>query len=151
MFGIFPGDAPIRENNELVLPATIIIDTFTEAVHIPLSYWSFEDYKRSWRASLEEGIHSKKPVALAVSMYEPDYTNFIFVWVIYFSGEEVFLQNSILFLDECPGFTPEKINNFIESRTTYNEDGMKISEWNTDLNSIIDFYNSLKVNTESQS
>jgi len=56
-----------------------------------------------------------------------------------FSGEQVFVQNKILFLDEHPSFNVDKINNFIESRITYNEDGMKISEWNTDINSVLIF------------
>lgn len=144
MFGIFPCSLPINENDEMVLPASIIIDSFTEQVHLPLSYWGYEDYKKSWMMSLEEGIHNKKHAALAVSMYEPDYTNFVFMWVVYFSEKDILVQNSILFLDECPGFTPENINSFIEPRTTHNEDGMKISEWKTDLSSIITFYNSLK-------
>lgn len=144
MFGIFPNGSPISENDEMVLPTSIIIDSFTEPVHIPLSYWSFEDYKKNWLMSLEEGIVSKKHSALAVSMYEPDHTNFIFIWIIYFSDKKVFVQNSVLFLDECPGFAPEHINNFIEPRVTHNEDGVKISEWSTDLNSILTFYNSLK-------
>jgi hypothetical protein len=144
MFGILPSDTSIHENDEMVLPATIVIDTFAETVHIPLSYWSIEDYRQSWLSSLEEGLHNKTHAALAVSMYEPDYTNFIFSWIIYFSGDEVFLQNKVIFLDECLDFTPEKINDFIEPRAIYNEDGMKISEWHTDLNSILAFYHGLK-------
>lgn len=144
MFGIFPSGSPAKENDEVILPASITIDSFTESMNIPLSYWSLDNYKQSWLASLEEGIHSKKHAALAVSMYDPDYTNFIFIWVIYFSGNDVFVQNSVLFLDECPGFVPEDINSFIEPRTTHNQDGMKISEWHTDLNSVLDFYRSLK-------
>ncbi|CFB70694.1 hypothetical protein ACOHX9_000052 [Yersinia enterocolitica] len=144
MFGIFQKGQPICENDEMVLPASIIIDEFTEPLYIPLSYWSFENYQKSWLSSIEEGLQNKKHSALAVSMYEPDYTNFIFIWVLYYSGNEVFVQNNILFLDECSGFTPESINDFIEPRTTYNEDEMKISEWSTDLKSVIDFYNSLK-------
>jgi len=58
--------------------------------------------------------------------------------------EEFWQQNSILFLDEHPDFTPDKINEFIEPRITHDEDGMKISEWNTDLDSVRDFYNRLK-------
>ncbi|EOU3146989.1 hypothetical protein AB8884_09240 [Yersinia enterocolitica] len=144
MFGIFQKGQPICENDEMVLPTSIIIDEFTEPLYIPLSYWSFENYQKSWLSSIEEGLQNKKHSALAVSMYEPDYTNFIFIWVLYYSGNEVFVQNNILFLDECSGFTPESINDFIEPRTTYNEDEMKISEWSTDLKSVIDFYNSLK-------
>lgn len=144
MFGIFPEDKPVDIEGECVLPALIIIDEFSEMMNIPLSYWNINDYKDNWRCSLEEGLANKKHAALAVSMYEPANTNFIFTWVLYFSEDVVFVQNSILFLDECPGFTPENINSFTEPRTTYNEDGMKISEWSTDLKSVISFYHSLK-------
>ncbi|KFC92724.1 hypothetical protein GLAD_02377 [Leclercia adecarboxylata ATCC 23216 = NBRC 102595] len=53
------------------------------------------------------------------------------------------MQNEILFLDEHPDFTVDKINDFMEPRVTHNEDGMKISEWCTDLKSVLDFINSL--------
>ncbi|MDR3431686.1 MAG: hypothetical protein P4L95_07230 [Rouxiella aceris] len=144
MFGIFPESTPVDIEGECVLPASIIIDDFSETMNIPLSYWNISDYKDNWLSSLEEGLANKKHATLAVSMYEPENTNFIFTWVLYFSGNNVFVQNSILFLDECPGFTPQTINSFTQPRTTHNEDGMKISEWNTDLKSVLDFYHSLK-------
>lgn len=143
MFGIFPEDKPLDIEGECVLPASIVIDDFSEMMNIPLSYWNINDYKDSWRGSLKEGLENKKHATLAVSMYEPENMNFIFTWVLYFSGDDVFVQNSVLFLDECPGFTPETINNFTKLRTTHNEDGMKISEWKTDLNSVLAFYNTL--------
>ncbi|WP_411704686.1 hypothetical protein [Edaphovirga cremea] len=144
MFGIFPKDAPITIENELVLPAEIVIDDFQEKINLPLSYWSLSDYKKSWLKSLESGLTNKDHAVLAVSMYEPEQSNFIFVWVVYFEGNNTYLQNSVIFLDECKGFTPDKINEFIEYRTTHDEDGVKISEWSTDLQSVLSFYNSLK-------
>ncbi|WP_213993428.1 hypothetical protein [Sodalis sp. dw_96] len=144
MFGIYPDDAPIELEGEPIVPATIIIDGFQESVRLPLTYWSIRDYKKSWLKSLEEGLRAKNHAALAVSMYEPGKTNFIFVWVIFFEGKKAFLRNKILFLEQYPNFASEKINQFIEKRTIYNEDGMKISEWSTDLKSILDFYSSLK-------
>jgi len=144
MFGIFPEKDAVNVEGELVLPASIVIDEFSEMTNIPLSYWSIKDYKICWLKSLEEGLASKKHAALAVSMYEPENTNFIFTWVLYFCGSEVFVQNKIIFLDECYDFSTEKINEFVEARVTYNEDGMKISEWRTDMESVINFYDSLK-------
>ncbi|WP_338457883.1 hypothetical protein [Pantoea sp. Nvir] len=143
MFGIFPEDRPVDVEGECVLPASIIIDEFSEVINIPLSYWDIEDYKDSWLKSLEEGLANKKHAALVVSMYEPEDANFIFTWVLYFSGEEVIVQNKVLFLDEYPGFTVNRINDFIEPHITHNEDGMKISEWSTDLKSVLTFFNSL--------
>lgn len=144
MFGIFPENASITMNDELVLPAKIVIGDFQEKLYIPLTYWKFSDYKMSWLKSLEYGLTNKEPSVLAVSMYEPSDTNFIFVWVIYFQDDQVFIQNKVLFIEEHPGFTADRINDFIHPRITYNEDGMKISEWNTDLKSVIHFYESLK-------
>lgn len=144
MFGIFPEKEVMDVEGEPILPASIIIDEFSEMMHIPLSYWNIKDYKESWLKSLGEGLASKKHAVLAVSMYEPENANFIFTWVLYFYGDKVFVQNKVLFLDEHPNFTVDKINDFIEPRITHNEDGIKISEWNTDINSVLDFYNSLK-------
>lgn len=144
MFGIFPESKLIKENGELVVPSSIIIDNFTERLHIPISYWSLGDYKRSWVSSLAQGIDNKKHSALAVSMYEPGFTNFIFAWVVYYHGDVAYIQNKIIFLDECQNFTPDTINDFIGERETHNEDGMRISEWATDLNSIITFLATLR-------
>lgn len=79
MFGIFPGNIPITINDELVLPAEIVIDDFQEKLYIPLYYWSFNDYKMSWLKSLEYGLINKNHSALAISMYEPKETNFVFL------------------------------------------------------------------------
>lgn len=144
MFGIFAEDSPIEMEGELVLPAEIIIDNFQEKLMLPLTYWNVFDYKSSWLKSLESGLVNKDHATLIVSMYEPCDTNFIFVWVIYFYDDKVFIQNKVLFLDGHPNFTVDKINDFIDPRITHNEDGMKISEWSTDLKSVIAFYESLK-------
>lgn len=144
MFGIFPEDKAIEDNGELVIPSSIIIGDITERLHIPISYWSLGDYKRSWISSLAQGIDNKKHSALTVSMYEPVLTNFIFVWVVYYHGDVAFIQNKIIFLNECHNFTPQTINDFIGERETHNEDGMRISEWTTDLSSVVAFLASLQ-------
>lgn len=77
-------------------------------------------------------------------MYPPDNTHFVFTWVIYFGDKQVFVQNSILFLDEWPGFHPDNINRCIQPRTTHTDEGDKISEWETTLQSVTAFYHSLR-------
>lgn len=139
---VLDGDQVVVEN-EHVQPASIVIDDYTESLYLPLSYWSIDDYKKAWLASLREGLARKDHAALAVSMYEPAQTNFIFTWVLYFEGMNVYLHNNIVFLDQCRDFTIEQINKFVEPRTTHNEEGMKISEWHTDLKSVTDFYQRL--------
>jgi len=143
MFGIFPEEMPTTIEGESVLPASIVIDGFKESITIPLTYWNLDDYKNSWQKSLKEGLANKNHAALVVSMYEPKLTNFVFTWVVYFEGAVAHVQNNIVFLDECNDFTPDKINDFIDKRTIHDEDGMKISEWSTDIKNILDFYNTL--------
>jgi len=144
MFEIVLDGEQIVIEGERVQPASIVIDNYTESLYLPLSYWSADDYKKAWLASLREGLARKDHAALAVSMYEPDQTNFIFTWVLYFEGMDVYLHNNMVFLDECRGFTVEQINKFVEPRTTHNDEGMKISEWRTDLKSVSDFYHRLE-------
>jgi len=144
MFGIFPEDKQIDIEGALFAPASIVIGDFKESMNIPLTYWNINDYKKSWLKSLDEGLTKKNHAALAVSMYEPELANFVFVWALYFKAEIVHVQNSIIFLEEHKKFSPEKINEFIDERTTHDEDGMKISEWSTNLDSVLDFYKSLK-------
>lgn len=144
MFGIFPKGELVSMNGELFQPAWVIIDKFEEMCYIPVSYWDISNYKHSWLNSLEKGLLNKNHSALVISMYEPTQTTFVFAWVLYFNGDDVYVQNNIIFLDECDEFTPGQINRFIEPRTSYNEDGEAISEWHTDLNSVLSYFNRLK-------
>ncbi|BCQ36920.1 hypothetical protein ERHA54_45310 [Erwinia rhapontici] len=144
MFNILVKEDPLEIDGECVFSASIIINDFEEKVYLPLSYWSLSDYRESWKSEVEEGLNKNSHSVLAVSMYESSKANFIFSWVLYYSGNDVFIQNKIIFLDEHPNFTVESINSCIGSRKTHTEDGMQISEWHTDLNSIKLFYNSLK-------
>lgn len=144
MFGIFPKGELVSMNGELFQPAWVIIDKFEEMCYIPVSYWDISNYKHSWLNSLEEGLLNKNHSALVISMYEPTQTKYVFAWVLYFNGDDVYVQNNIIFLGECDEFTPGQINRFIEPRTSYNEDGEAISEWHTDLNSVLSYFNRLK-------
>ncbi|WP_241613772.1 hypothetical protein [Rosenbergiella epipactidis] len=143
MFGIFPNDKPVNIEGECVLPALIVIDEFSESLNIPISYWNIEDYRKSWAKSIIDGIRNSNHAVLAVSMYEPGYANFVFTWVLYFVDQDVFVQNKIIFLEDNPGFTPERINDFVHKRNIYDEDGQEISEWKTDLKNVNTFLSSL--------
>ncbi|EGV2902323.1 hypothetical protein JF527_005083, partial [Salmonella enterica] len=67
MFGIFPENKPVNIEGECVLPASIVIDEFSEMINIPLSYWDINAYKTNWLSSLEDGLANKKHATLAVS------------------------------------------------------------------------------------
>ncbi|MEC4016972.1 hypothetical protein [Streptomyces sp. H27-D2] len=77
------------------------------------------------------------------SITGPENSNFIFCWPLYRSGEDVYVRNSIIFLDELDGrFDPEEPENFMGARHAVNEDGDRISEWSTGLAEISRFLES---------
>ncbi len=84
MFSIFFAKKPVNIEDECVFPTSIVIGSFSEMMNIPLSYWNISGYQDSRISSLKEGLEYKKHASLAVSMYEPESTNFLITWVLFF-------------------------------------------------------------------
>ena len=143
MFNIEINATPIEMFDELAHPANIIINDFHEWIHIPVSYWNIEQYRDSWKKSIQYGLESKKHAVLVTSMYEPDKLNFVFTWILYFDDEVVHVQNRVIFVDEHVNFNINDVNLYIDPRKTHDEDGMEISEWDCELSDIVQFYHSL--------
>jgi hypothetical protein len=73
-------------------------------------------------------------------MYNPQYANFIFWWILYKEDKIVHIQNHVLFLETISeGFKIENIHSYIPEREIYTEDGEAISEWSIDIKEIKDF------------
>ena len=109
--------------------ASISLGEYVEELHIPIDYWGIEEYKNSWAKSIADGIEKKKHSVLITSMHEPESLNFISAWIIYYDGEISYVQNKIIFVDDFPEFDTSKINEYVNKREIFNEDGFKISEW----------------------
>ena len=146
MFGIFTEDKAIEsEFNETVLPAYIIIGDFKEGLQIPVTYWSVEQYYASWLACLEEGIRDESKSTLVVSMYAPKDINFLFSWILYFRGENVIIQNKIIFSEGIDDFSINRLNEYAGEYEAYS-DGEKVSEWYTTVDEVREFICYLKGN-----
>lgn len=146
MFDILLDNAEyIKEMQEHMVPAKIIINSFSEKLYIPISYWNIEDYITSWTVSLEKGILKKKNSVLLTTAYNLEETNFLQSWVLYYSSsQEIYIQNQIFFLNDYDGLNFENINNFVLKRETVTEDGDRISEWKCSVEDIFNFYTKLK-------
>jgi hypothetical protein len=60
---------------------------------------------------------------------------------MYREGDDVYIQNAIIFLDETEGvFDPEAPWSFVEPRHRIDEDGNRISEWVTSMDSLREFF-----------
>ena len=73
-------------------------------------------------------------------MLDPEFANFLMVWVLYFVGESVHIQNNVVFLnDVVPGFNVDDVNSYFGAREVVNEDGDRISEWVVPLSEVLSF------------
>ncbi|WP_140419990.1 hypothetical protein [Achromobacter denitrificans] len=143
-FGISLKGEVLKEFDETVLRGEVEIDGYKESFFAPVGYWSKDDYLRSWKQSLAEGLQNGRHSALLTSMRDPGVSNFLFYWVVFIEGEDAYIQNSVLFLDELSvPFVPDNVNIYIPERAEINEDGMIISQWKVGVSSIVDFYHTL--------
>lgn len=120
----------------------IIIGDFTETFRVPLGFWDESDYRRSWRKAFEvlnASPHSTS--CLMTSMTDPRNSNFLICWPMYRASEYVYIQNKIIFLDEIEEeFDPAAPWDLIGPRHGIDEDGNKISEWTTSMDSLREFF-----------
>ena len=82
----------------------IMIGDFTETFVVPLGFWGEADYRASWRRAFE--VLEGDPCAvscLMASMTDPVTSNFLICWPMYREGEDVYVQNAIVLLDEIEG------------------------------------------------
>lgn len=119
----------------------IVIGGFTETFAMPLGFWVISDYRSSWcraLAVLEGRLNSVS--CLMVSMTEPEFTNFLFCWPLYRDGDTVYIQNSMIILDEVRSeFDPDQPWFSISPRCIVDDDGNRISEWATSMLSMREF------------
>ena len=116
-----------------------------ESFFAPVSFWNRQEYLRSWYLSLCVGLERKQHSVLVTSMLDPESANFLMVWVLYFIGQHVHIQNSVVFLDDVvPGFNADDVNSYVGAREVVNEEGDRISEWIVTLPEVLSFKEKLK-------
>ncbi|TQJ97611.1 hypothetical protein [Achromobacter sp. SLBN-14] len=143
-FGISLGHETSIRFGGLTLWGKVEIDEYTEDFLASVDFWSRDDYLRSWKRSLSEGLCGGERCALITSMHDPASSNFLFYWAIYFEGEVAYLQNSVLFLsDLVEDFDPNSINRYVAARLQVNDDGVAISQWSVSRRSVLSFYETL--------
>jgi hypothetical protein len=123
----------------------IVVGSFSETFEASLDFWGVSDYLASWHRSLEVLERRKNAVSCLVSsITDPDVSNFIFCWPLYRQGEDVFVQNSVIFLDSlAEPFDQARPWRSIRPRVVVNEDGDKISEWYTKMEFVRGLRNAL--------
>lgn len=78
----------------------IRIGVFEESFSCPVTYWNRADYLSQWKTGLGRLLNGEHKSALVTSMRDPMFSNFVFWWVMYLNGDDIVVQNHVLFLDE---------------------------------------------------
>jgi CdiI N-terminal domain len=124
-----------------VASGSIVIGEFTETFRVPLGFWDESDYRRSWRRAFEvlnENAHATS--CLMTAMTDPENSNFLTCWPMYREGEDVYIQNALIFLDEIEDFDLAAPWDSVRPREVIDEDGNRISEWATSMRSVREFF-----------
>lgn len=118
----------------------ISIGSFQERFIAPLDFWDMNDYRRHWSDSVDFLITSGKDSCLITVMTDPRTANFIEWWLLYPRGNQVFIQNQLLFLDTLPSpFNIQQPYLHVQTRQVINDEGMSISEWESTIDDFVSF------------
>ncbi|MFG2481100.1 hypothetical protein [Streptomyces fagopyri] len=106
-----------------------------------LTFWDSGHYEKSWANALRQLEEADVVTSCLVSsITDPRTANFIFCWPLYRIRGDVFVQNSLIILNEIDNtFAPESPWISVTPREIVDEDGNKISEWCIDIESVREF------------
>ena len=105
-----------------------------------MGFWSAAEYRASWSAALRRLINGAEVSCLLVSVSTTEEAEFFTAWPLYRSGDDVYVQNQLIFVDELDhDFDPDAPWESIGPRTILDKDGNRISEWRLTRTDIEEF------------
>ncbi|MEU1536245.1 hypothetical protein [Streptomyces fagopyri] len=119
----------------------IVVGDFTETFPMDLTFWDAEHYEQSWAKALRRLEEADVATScLVASITDPKTANYISCWPLYRIQGTVFVQNSLIILNELNKvFDPERPWLSTDPREIVDEDGNKISEWRTGIENVREF------------
>lgn len=144
-FSVTLGAKLYKWHGDVVVKGALHLSGRDEFFALPLSYWTRNQYIENWKSSVSNGLGMGRNTAIITSMRNPKVTNFVSVWAFYYGGEEVYVQNRIIFFaDLGEVFNVEQLSGYIGIRSTHNEDGARISEWVVPLQDVLASFEDLR-------
>ncbi len=123
----------------------ITIDEFQETFDAPLQHWRREGYLAHWLEAADRLIAGAERSAFVTSMNVPEHANFIVWWPAYRRGQVVLVQQQVLFMDRLSGpFSEAHLFDFVPDHLEVDEDGERVSQWDTSIADIGHFADSLR-------
>ena len=138
----YPYDDPTTPQARGVL----ILGEAKEYFGSSLYQWSKKDYEEQWRHALKTLLDGKNRAALITEYVSPESATHLEWWPMYVVGNEVFIQDHLLFYDQLPkSFSIPTAFSFLRDRRTTSEDGKKISEWVVAMPEVEEFARALSI------
>ena len=119
---------------------SIEIGDFKEDFKINTSFWTPDEYVENWRKSITWLLKGNHKSCLITSITDPQDSTYLFWWPMYRVDQKVIIQNGILFFDQLQQpLDIENPHSSVLERETISEEGLPISEWETDIEGMITF------------
>lgn len=127
--------------NDQTALGRILIGSFCERFELITSYWSTLDYQEHWQNALHYLIsHRQSAVALMTWMAPVSVEAIRRAWILYRENDRVFVQERVFIPGEHPAtFDNNEMMVNLRPRETRDEEGNKISEWETSVAAIKGF------------
>jgi len=140
MFDIYLTGEVVPESDGHAVYGKIKVGDYAETFVSSLVCWTAADYQRQWLEACERLVGGESVSALIVSYVNPALSEFLVWWPLYRDGDVVHVQNELLIYEQVPTpFVVEDPWSSVRERLIANDDGMEISEWDTQIQSIRDF------------
>lgn len=128
----------------------ITIGKHIEYNHVDTSYWSIQDFEKHWREAIYRFLDEpkNKSCTLFVSMHPLSQPEIGEAWVLYRDDSDprkIYVQNSLILLEEMTKYRSlDELLNRKDVRVIEADNGFKVSEWSTTLDSIANWANELE-------
>ncbi|MGS0646846.1 hypothetical protein ACU81Q_04340 [Komagataeibacter melomenusus] len=117
---------------------TIKIGAFSEDFFSNNTFFNARQYQEQWLAAAERVLANGKSYFL-VNVHDPDMANFFMSWPCSVIDGTVYIQNKIIFADQHCLSDILSFHTDLEEMEFTDEDGQKISTWQTDLHAMQQF------------
>jgi hypothetical protein len=140
MFDIRLTAEPVPDSDGAAVYGRIQIEDYTETFVASLVCWSPDQYEQQWRDACQRLLDGASGSALITSYVDPSVSEFLVWWPLYRDGPVVHVRNELVpYSQLARPFSIEDPWSSIRVRQILSDEGMEISEWDTQVESLRDF------------
>jgi hypothetical protein len=122
-----------------VAEGEIQIDDFVERFESDLAHWNISTYQRQWREAASQ-VQSEGRAAVVTTFASQSSANFVRCWAMYRAGQQVRVQEKLIFLDELSApFEGAATSQYLAGWQPRSTEGLPISTWTTSVVAVANF------------